>query len=221
MATGDSTDFLTRIKALLPNGWFTGSTPVLDAILTGISSALASVYSLTAYARLQTRINTATEGFLDLISFDFFGSALPRKAMEGDTAFRTRISAELLLEKGTRKGLIRALEILTGRTPVVFEPARPADTGGYNTSVMGYGSAGRYGSIACPYQCFVTAYRPTGTGIPNVNGYNGSIGGYSTPSQLKYSNLSQIQGAVTDSDIYAAIANTAEEGTICWTQLIS
>ena len=47
-----------------------------------------SVYGLTAYARLQTRIATATDGFLDLISFDFFGRRCPGKPQESDAAFR-------------------------------------------------------------------------------------------------------------------------------------
>ncbi len=221
MATGDTNDFLTRLKALLPNGWFTGATPVLDAVLTGISSVLASVYSLAAYAKLQTRIMTATDGFLDLISYDFFGGDLPRNYQETDAAFRTRILAELLLEKGTRKGLIRALQILTGRTPWVFEPARPADTGGYNQPCMGYGVAGGYGSLACPYQAFVVAYRPAGQGIPFVGGYGTPVGGYSTASQLEYANPSLTQGAVTDQDIYNTIANVVPEGTIAWTSIQS
>src|SRR5437762_266459 len=110
MTTGTQGDIVTRLKAVLPNGWFRGDTPILDGVLNGIAWALAQVYSLTDYARLQTRIATATDGFLDLISFDLFGGAFPRKPQESDPGFRTRIQAELLLERGTRHGLIRALE---------------------------------------------------------------------------------------------------------------
>src|SRR3978361_501866 len=97
--TGDQSDILSRLKTLLPGGWFRDATPVLDGFLSGIAWALAQVYALAAYARLQTRILTATDGFLDLISFDFFGNTLPRRALESDAAFRTRIVAELFLEK--------------------------------------------------------------------------------------------------------------------------
>jgi hypothetical protein len=221
MSTGDQQDIVARLKAVLPTGWFRDSTPVLDGVLNGIAWALALVSSLAAYARLQTRIATATDGFLDLISFDFFGGSLPRKSQEYDAPFRSRILAHLFLEKGTRNGLIRILQILTGRTPLVFEPARPLDTGGYNTNSMGYRVAGGYGSLAVPYQSFVIAYRPIGQGIPNVAGYGVSQGAYSTPSQLKYSNLSQIQGAVTDADIYAAIDAVKVAGTLIWTQIQS
>jgi hypothetical protein len=222
MAVGDQQDIVKRLKAVLPNGWFSqDSTPVLDGFLSGIAWALALIYSLAAYAKLQTRIMSATDGFLDLISYDFFGDNLPRKFMESDSAFRSRILAELLLQKATRYGLIRALQILTGRTPWVFEPARPADTGGYNTNSMGYGVAGGYGSTLCPYQAFVVAYRPIGQGIPNVGGYGSSVGAYGTPSQLEYANPSLIQGNVQDSDIYAAISSVAPEGTIVWTRISS
>jgi hypothetical protein len=219
MATGDIADVLTRLKALLPNGWFVEPTPILDGFLTGIAWALSQVYGLIAYARLQTRIATATDGFLDLISFDFFGSSLPREAQESDAAFRSRIQAELLLERGTRKGLIRALQILTGRTPWVFEPARPADTGGYDTNSMGYNVAGGYGSLLLPYQAFVVAYRPLSSGIPNVAGYGISAGAYNTPSEAEYASPSMILGAISDASIYNAIASVIPAGTIAWTRI--
>jgi hypothetical protein len=221
MTAGTQSDIVTRIKAVLPNGWFSGSTPILDGVLNGIASALAQVYNLTSYARLQTRIATATDGFLDLISFDYFGTSYPRKPMESDSAFRGRIQAELFLERGTRHGLIRALQILTGRTPKVFEPARPADTGGYCTNSMGYGVAGGYGSVLLPFQAFVIAYRPVGQGIPFVAGYGNPEGAYGTPSQIEYANQSLIQGAVTDADIYAAISSVAPVATIIWTRISS
>ena len=159
MTTGSPSDFVTRLKALLPNGWFRDSTPVLDAVLSGIGSALAAVYGLTQYARLQTRIATATDAFLDLISFDFFGATLPRRSQEGDESFRTRIIAALFPERVTRRGMYRTLLALTGRVPVIFEPARPKDTGAYNTNTLGYGVAGAYGSLALPGQSFITAFR--------------------------------------------------------------
>ena len=221
MATGDQNDLVARIKAILPGGWFRDSTPVLDAVLAGVGWALAMVYGLTSYAKLQTRIATATDGFLDLISFDFFGTGLPRKPQEGDTAFRTRIQAEMFLERATRHGLIRTLQLLTGRTPWVFEPARPADTGAYCTNTMGYGVAGGYGSLRVPFQAFVIAYRPLGQGIPNIAGYTNPEGAYSMPSQTEYANPSLIQGAVTDADIMSAIDSVKPAGTILWTQISS
>jgi hypothetical protein len=219
MAVGDQADFVARMKALLPNGWFADTTPILDGLLNGIASLLATAYSLYSYAKLQTRIATATDGFLDLISYDFFGTNLPRRQGESDSAFRARIKASIFLERGTRPGLIKALTLLTGRAPWVFEPARPADTGAYNTNTMGYGVAGGYGSLALPCQAFVVAYRPASSGIPFIAGYGNPEGAYNTPSQTKYADLDEIIGAVTDADIYSAIDGVKLAGTTVWTRI--
>ena len=208
---------LDRLKSLLPTGWFRES-PILDAVLTGIGTALQGVYDLTEYARKQTRIATATDGFLDLIALDFFGDKLLRRVNEVDSPYRQRILAQLLLEKGTRKGMIRALEILTGRTPVIFEPARPADVAVYASPKSGYGS-GRYGSLQTPYQVFITAYRPSGSGIPLVAGYGTPNGGYGVGSYAVYSSLDQIIGAVKDSDIYELIDRVKPAGTTAWVNI--
>src|ERR1700722_17312181 len=112
MAIGDQQDCVFRIKANLPQHWFNDSTPILDAIINGLASTLAFIYSLIQYARNQTRISTATDGFLDLISFDYFGGNLPRQQQEQDNPFRLRILANLLRERVTRKGMILALQLL-------------------------------------------------------------------------------------------------------------
>jgi hypothetical protein len=219
--TGDQNDILARLKTLLPNGWFRDSTPILDGVLSGIAWALAFVYSFANYAKLQTRIATATDGFLDLISFDFFGSTLPRRLQELDAAFRARIQAEMLLERATRTGMIRALQILTGRTPLIFEAANPFDAGGYNTGALAYGAAGGYGSLQLPFQAFLTAFRPSGQGVANVAGYGNPEGAYNTGSQIEYVTPAMVQSTVTDQDIYDAINRTKVEGTIIWTRISS
>src|ERR1700722_13498676 len=170
MATGDQNDMLARIKALLPNGWFRGLTPVLDALLSGYAWSLSFIYSLIQYAQLQTRIATATDGFLDLISYDFFGNNLPRNSQELDAPFRARIVATLLKPKATRSAMIAALIALTGRTPKIFEPARPLDTGAYGASICGYGAAGGYGSLILHAQAFIIAYRQSQSGSPSLGG---------------------------------------------------
>jgi hypothetical protein len=131
MATGDSNDMLERMQALLPRGWFGDSPTILTALLKGFAAILANVYAVLAYAKLQTRILTATDGFLDVISADFFGSNLPRRTGESDAAFRNRIVVNLFRERATRKAVIQVLTTLTGRAPLIVEPMRPADTGGY------------------------------------------------------------------------------------------
>lgn len=229
MATGDQADVLLRLKSTLPH-WFGDSNPILDAVLTGLAWAGAFVYSLYAYAKLQTRIKTATDGWLDMIAADFFGTTLLRQANQSDASFRARIIINLFRERATRAGIIKVLEDLTGRTPTVFEPMRPADTGGYGVAQsLAYGLAGGYGSMLLPFQCFVDAYRPASTGIPNVGGYglanygatNGGPGGYGVASQIEYASLDMIQGAVTDSDLYQAADSVKPAGTIIWMRISS
>lgn len=224
MAIGDNNDTFARLKAALPSRWFgltSDSVPVVDSLLAGISTALSFVYSLYVYAKAQTRILTASDGWLDLIAADFFGTSIQRAANQTDASFRARIILNMFRERATRNGLIRVLEDLTGRTPTIIELTRPADTGAYGAPNIGYGLAGAYGSLLMPYQCFVTAYRPLGTGIPNVAGYGVSTGGYGQASQAEWASLSMIQGAVQDADIYAAIEATRPVATIVWTNISS
>jgi hypothetical protein len=76
----------------------------------------------------------------------------------------------------------------------------------------------------------MTAFRAGSSGIPYVNGYDsisgsetagcyGSLSGSVNAGRASYTSLSQIQGAVTDLDIYATIAATKAEGTTAWVQL--
>lgn len=220
MATGDQSDILQRLKATLPR-WFGDITPLLDALLQGLAWAGSFVYSLISYARLQTRIKTATDGWLDMIAADFFGTFLSRTANQSDASFRARIIINLIRERATRTGVVKVLQDLTGRTPMVFEPQRPADTGAYSAPNSGYGMAGGYGSLLLPCQAFVTAYRPTGTGIPLVAGYGISTGGYGVASRAELASMDMIQGAVTDADIYAAIDSVKPAGTTLWTRITS
>jgi len=221
MATGDTTDLGARIKATLPP-WFGDSNPILSALVAGLSAALANFYSLYLYAQLQTRIKTATDGWLDMIAADFFGLRITRKANQTDASFRSLIIANLFRERATRKALIQVLTDLTGRAPVVIEPQRPADCGAYGVPTSGYGVAGFYGSTLLPAQAFVIAYRPATAGIPNIAGYGNSPAAYRTPSQGgEYASLSMIIGQVTDADIYAAIDSVKPVGTVIWTTIKS
>jgi hypothetical protein len=222
MATGDQNDVFARIKETLPAWYGNSGTPNLDALTQGYAWAGSFLYGSYSYAKLQTRIKTATDDFLDLIANDFFGTGIfPRQQGESDTSYRNRILVSLIRERATRHGIIQVLIDLTGRTPKVFEPARPADTGGYATGGVGYSAGGGYGSLLMPYQAFVTAYRPLSTGIPYVAGYGVSTGAYSTASRADYASISSIINQVTDAQIYAAIDSVKAAGTTLWTQIQS
>ena len=221
MATGDTTDVLGRLRAVLPK-WFGGSSPILDALLTGLATASASIYSLYIYVKLQTRILTASDGWLDMVAADFFGTAIVRKANQTDASFRATIIANLFREKATRNAIVLVLTALTGRAPKVIEPQRPADTGAYSAPNSGYGSAGAYGSMLIPYQAFVQAYRPLTSGIPNIVGYGNAPAGYGVASQSgEYASMSMIVGFVQDADIYAAVSVVAPAASTIWTKINS
>jgi len=220
---GDPEDMRARLKSVLPARWFSDQSPVLDGILAGLAAGWAGSYVLLQYAKSQTRIASATGIWLDVIAKDFFGQRLQRRTGQSDDAFRPRIQRELFRERGTRAAISSVLRDLTGRTPVIFEPARSADTGGYAskaapTSGLAYGRAGGWGSLLLPFQCFVTAYRPVGSGIALVNGWGAPAGGFGMGT-IEYASLSLVQGQVTDDDIHAAIASVLPAATVAWTQI--
>jgi hypothetical protein len=237
MATGDTTDITARLFRWVPRGWFSSDPGTLvGAMLTGFAAGLGWIYQIIRYAGQQIRIATATDGWLDLISGDFFGLGLPRRSAEPDAAFRLRILREIVRPRSTRRAVAQALTDLTGRAPSIFEPARPADTGAYNTpSALAYGAMGGYGSLALPFQSFVVAFRPLGVpGLPRVAPYNlaagQGAGGYgqggAPPAGVgagtaAYGSLASLAGFVSDAQIFAAIDAVRPAGTIIWARISS
>jgi hypothetical protein len=217
---GDKQDMLARLKAVLPARWFPDDTPMLDGLLSGLAAAWSWCYDLLQYVRLQTRIATATDVWLDVIAQDFFGPRLTRDG-QSDDALRRRIRLELVRERGTRSAVASVLQDLTGRAPLIFEPARTTDTGGYGglgqtVTGLGYGQAGGWGSLNLSFQCFVTAFRPQSGGIATVAGWCSQAGGYGAGA-IEYASLEMIQSQVADSSIYAAVADVLPVTAIAWT----
>jgi len=208
---------LARLRAVLPPNWFSGSTPVLDALLSGPAAVLAAGYSLIRAAAAQTRLLTASGGFLDLIALDFFGSAVTRRSQEGDQSFGLRLRTLLFADRATRRGVSGVLASLTGHVPMIFEPARPADTGAYATPTLGYGMAGGYGSLSMPGEVLMIVQRPAG-GIADLAGYGCSAGGYGQGT-IAWGNMVQAHTIASDEDIYAAVTAIRPAGTICWVLL--
>ena len=218
----DTKGMLARLRMVLPTRWFPDQTPVLDGLLNGLAAAWSWLRSLLRYVAAQTRIATASDIWLDIIALDFFGDRLTRRSNQSDDAFRRRIQRELFRERGTRRAIVNALEDLTGRAPSIFEPARSTDTGGYASLTCeagggtAYCAAGGWGSLHLPFQCFVMAYRPVGSGISAVSGWGGAVGGYGHGA-IEYASLEMVQGQVTDADIYAAVAEVLPVTAIAWT----
>lgn len=197
---------------LLPSGWFGDEAPVLAGLLQGVGSAWACIYGLIQFVIQQARVSTATGMFLDMISSDFFGGVLPRRGLEQDSAFFKRIENELLRPRATRAALTQALQELTGRTPFIFEPRLTSDTGGYTLGGLGYNVAGGWGNMSLPFQVFITAYRPHGSGIALVAGYG-------TGGVPVYGGQMMEPPQILDADILSAIPPLLPAATVAWTRL--
>jgi hypothetical protein len=209
---GDAGDMARRLLAMLPAGWFGDTAPVLASLLQGLGTSFAGFWTLLQSVTAQSRIRTATGTFLDLISADFFGAGLVRFADEQDDAFRARIMDGLLRPRATRAALTLALQELTGRPPVIFEPGRTSDTGGYTIGGVGYGAGGGWGCLGLPYQVFVTAFRPSGGGIAE-------FAGYGTGGVPVYGSLTMENDPVSDAVIQTAIPGLLPAATTAWMRI--
>lgn len=210
--SGDIADIVARIKAVLPTRWFPDTSPVLDALVVGLATGWSSIHALLGFVRAQSRIITASGPFLDAIGSDFFGTRLGRRSTEPDDRYRQRIQAALVREHATRASLVAVVQDLTGQNPLVFEPARPTDTGAYAGPGLGYSVAGAWGNLALPFQVFVGVRRPPPAGIALVAGYG-------TGGPLARASLTDSGGQITDTDIYAAIASVMPTASIAWTRI--
>lgn len=159
MSAGDQSDFVRRLRGLLPRGWFpdpvaTGSTeqaPVLVGILSGFGSALAGAWTLLQQVRAATRLSTASGSVLDLAANDLFGVGhFPRTSDEADAAYLARIKAALVARKNTRSAISAALTAAGSAQVQIVECWNASDCGallpaGASRGLGGYGaSALRY-----------------------------------------------------------------------------
>ena len=214
-------NFVARLRALLPPSWFPQSAdPVLLSVLSGGAALLAGNAQQLAYAALQTRISTSTGEWLDITSADFFGENLPRQPGESDANFRKRILAALFVVGPTRRDLERYLYLLTGRTPIIFEPWRIRDAGAWDAPICGWDATGGWGDLL-PAQYFVTIYTPRGQGIPNLGGWDDTVGALDIPSQLAWQEARNSQPYLTDTQLLALALLCRPVGTRMWAQITS
>jgi len=222
--TGEQEDIARRIKIALPSRWFSDKTPVLDVVLRGTSAVLSGIYERIFWVAKQVRLRSADSTCLDALVSDYLGSKCIRRSYEDDASFRARAGRELLRERSTRRAIVTALEDLTGRRPTVFEPRRPFDTGAYANANMpaptalAYGLRGGWGSLNHPFQCFITAYRPLGTGT--APGFGWGNGGYNT-GRIAYADQSILKGRVSDDDIMASVHTNLPLGSVAWLRIDS
>ena len=225
--TGDLTDIVARLWAVLPKRWFAEQSPNLDAVLTCIATPWVWLYNLIRYLILQTRLSTATDKWLDLFAIDYFGRRLRRKSNEGDFGYRARIQTALLRSAGTRSAVSSGIEYLIGTKPVIFEPANCGDTGSYAaltgnpnmpSTGLAYGQAGGWGHLGLPFQFFVSVTRPATPGVGILSGYGTSNGGYGEGA-ISYVDLSLLPGHVTDQDIQSTLCSLLPVNAIAWLRI--
>jgi hypothetical protein len=225
--TGDLVDFVSRLRTVLPKRWFAEQSPNLEAILTSMATPWVWLYSLIIYVVTQTRLMTATDDWLDLISSDYFGVRLNRKPNEADFSYRSRIQAALLQEAATRSAVSVGLLNLVGAQPTIFEPANCMDTGSYGGFAAGpvmpgtgmaYGLAGGWGNLKLPLQFFVTVTRPATPGLGMLAGYGTSNGAYGEGT-ISYVDLSLVPGHVSDADIQATLCSLLPVNAVAWLRL--
>jgi hypothetical protein len=209
---------------MLPKRWFSERSPNLTAMLNSIATPWVWLYTLITYLIAQTRLNTATDEWLDLISLDFFGTNLHRKPNESDSLYRTRIQAAMRRDSATRSAVLLGLTSLIGTKPIIFEPANCGDTGSYGVLPTGpsppgtglaYGQAGGWGSLHLPLQFFVTATRLPTPGIGMLAGYGTPNGGYRAGA-ISYVDLDLLPGHVTDQDIQSTLCSLLPVNAVAW-----
>ena len=155
--TGDPSDISLRLRLALPLRWFGDVAPILDGVLAGLSVAWAGFYSLLQLVRVQSRVRTATDEFLDLAAQDFLGNSWARRPQESDKQFRQRLLWAMGRERTTRASVVDAAA-QAGFSVTIFEPAQPHDTGAYNVPLrLAWNFAGGWGSLEMPFESLITA----------------------------------------------------------------
>ena len=243
--TGDAANMLSRIRANLPP-WFPnqGSAPVLDGVLTGIATTLAFIYSLYAYAALQTRIASAAGAFLDLIAWDYFGARFTRNPGESDASFDGRILAELIRPRVTRAAIQQAVQLLTGYPVRVIEPFVLTDIGAWKMRGSGAPISfyrvdtptrpGRWSSRGLRCQFFIECVLPPvfgqlalpawgmrGSGDGVVGAFwkiRGSSG--ATTMGVPYISRGDVTTTRGAEAVYALINTMRAAGVICWVKFV-
>ncbi|MBR0693690.1 hypothetical protein [Bradyrhizobium lablabi] len=227
-APSTSDDIVARVKKLIPHRWFRWVAPYRDAIIGGLADSAAWNFTLIAYAKAQTRLATAYGIWLDIFCYDFLGGALTRSGLQDDS-FRAVIRATILQERVTRAGMSNAVTRITGLVPLIFEPWNTGDTGGYAHQASGVISGGQfgygvgnggYGNMNLPAQVLMQVHRSAPSGVPGVDGYDGTIAGYGAGAIEYVGSTTQLEG-ITDALIYNQINMTKPTGSIAWISFTS
>lgn len=216
MATGDADDFLGRLKKLLPTRWFNVTAPIRDAVLGGISDALAWAYSLNAFVKLQERLGMATGQFIDLFAFDYLGLTIRRRVGELDAPFAARVKKEILRPRVTRAAMIEAITDFAGTPPTIIEPWNPSDTGAWDIPETAYDVGGARWGDTTPLPSALIIFPPeVVSGPPSIPGWDVPQAAWDTNSTAYFD---APQSESYEAEAYEVINETKPIGVPIWVQ---
>lgn len=219
--TGDSDDIVSRLQRWLPSGWFPPDAGTrIYSIIAGFASVLAFIWTLLGYTRLQTRLATATDGFLDLASDDFFGGNLPRLDGELDAWFSLRIRDEVLRDRLTRQAIDDLLFEITGQHPIITELERPLDVGAYRYQGLAFRRLGHWASRAWRPMVFIQTAHAGRFAIQHFGGFRDTRAAFRIPTFI-WADPSMITGSgYTDLQMFAALERIRAGGVTYWVQFL-
>ncbi len=254
---GDTTYFANLLMEHLPRGWFDPEGKVINALATAMADPSAQNFALIKYVSQQARLDSSTDIWLDILADDWLGkNRFRRRKDETDESYRLRIKDEILRARNTRAAMEAALKDLTGYDAEIFEPNRIRDTGCYGdgnaseTNSHGFyfnTGDGGWGAKDRPFEFFVTATRPLGSGFKNLagwadhNGFQKMPGGYgeyfyypapnpdgtsdpdfvptTNPGRIAWADSTMQRGSVTDADIELRVKRTRAAGIKVWLKI--
>ncbi len=217
---GARDDLGNRIRGLLPR-WFGSDpafAPLVEAFIDSAAWALSFLYDLIAFARLQTRIATATGGWLELAANDYLGPSFRRFDGETDASYSLRIRREVLRHRNTRRAVDQVVVDLLGVHPGIYEPWRPADCGGLGTGSFALGAAGVLASRGAKHEAFVTVPFPQGYGIPDRTGLGDPLCALGAPSFGLCDDQDVIGSGAWVADICRAVEGVRPVATLIYLQ---
>lgn len=223
-----------RMIFLFPYPWLSdlahSTSGVAYALFLSIGTELNFISQQLYYAWSACRLQTASNGALDLFAMDYFGNNLPRQPGESDNAYRIRIQALLFQPQVTRQSIINAIEFaFPGCIVWAREPWNPSDTGYFADGTSGYSGSyydldtqqipGAWGNLQARYQGFLEIQLPPSLPLSySLWGYDFGAA-YDAATGYYFPILQEIQSTIGLID--NLINQITAQGTEIWVKFIN
>ena len=207
-----------RLIGLFPYPWLDDEARAVSGIAYAMFLAMGTNLNVISeqlyYAWQACRLQTASNGALDLFAQDYFGPNLPRQPGESDDAYRLRIQALLFQPQVTREAIIQAIEFAYPGTIVrAIEPWNPSDTGYFSDKTSGHKGSyydydspdipGLWGNQQARYQGYLEIQLPPVSPLPYSlwgydfgPGYDSQTGYFFQPQDVLNSIIGQINNLI-------------------------